>query len=208
MNLAILGATGATGRHVVEQALAAGHSVTAVVRDPSRLPGRAGLRLVRADLDDPAGLATAIRGSDAVICALGAPGRDRARVRERGTRSVAAAMRQEGVRRIVALSSYGVGDSRQRLPLWIRYGLVPLLLGPGFADHEAQEGFLRDSDLDWTILRPPFLTDEPGGGAVARGDDLAHTRMKIPRADVARELLAAVGDRSTIGRAVGIASAR
>lgn len=204
MNLVILGATGATGRQVVEQALAAGHTVTALVRDPRRLPARPGLRVVQADLEAPPD----VSGHDAVICALGAPGRDKGRVRERGTRSAVAAMQRAGVRRIVALSSYGVGDSRARLPLWIRYGLVPLFLGPGFADHEAQEQVLRDSGLDWTILRPPFLTDDAGGGPVARGDDLAATKMKIPRADVARELLAAVGDGATVRRAVGIASSR
>lgn len=207
MNLMILGATGGTGRHVVDRALSLGHRATAVVRDRSRITARDGLRIELADLDHPPRLAAILEGHDAVLCVLGAPGRDRSRVRTRGTAAALQAMHTCGVSRIVALSSFSIGDSRSLLPMWIRYGLVPLFLGPGFADHEEQEKLLQQSGLDWTIVRPPFLTDDAGGTDVTIRDDLRGTKMKIPRADVARVMVDAVSDPRAIRRVLAVASA-
>jgi nucleoside-diphosphate-sugar epimerase len=199
---------GATGRRVVARALADGHAVTAVVRDTARwTEPHPRLRVTQGDATDAATWSAAAAGHDAVICALGAPGRDGSGVRRRGTAAALAVMEAHDMGRIVVLSSYGVGDSRPRLPWWIRFGLVPLFLGPGFADHEAQEALVRASGRSWAIVRPPFLTDGDGGARLVRGDDLAGTAMKISRADVAAELVRLASATEPSGLVLGLTAA-
>ena len=190
----VFGATGGTGRHVIEHALAAGHHVTAFVRRAGALgPARPGLREVVGDVTEPAHVRQAVAGHDAVICAIGAPPSSRDKLRERGTRVIVGAMQQAGVRRLVCLSSHGIAESAQELPLLMRWVIVPLVLRRVFDDHEAQERVVHESGLDWTLVRPPHLSDRPGTGAIDHGLGRV-TSMKIPREDVARFLVAQVTD--------------
>jgi uncharacterized protein YbjT (DUF2867 family) len=202
--LVVFGATGATGRLVVEEAVAAGHSVTAFARRPGPVP--AGVRVVRGDVADAAAVLGAVTGHDAVICALGAPARSRDRVRETGTRHLVAAMQQAGVPRLVVQSTYGLGAEWPTLPWFVRWIVIPFWLQRAFTDHVQQEFLVRESGLDWTILRPPFLVDGPASGAV-RWADLDRgpaPQWKISRQDVARLLVARATDGDWSRRAVPV----
>jgi putative NADH-flavin reductase len=141
--LTVFGPTGGVGRQLLGQALDAGHEVTVLARDPSRVPRQdPRLTVVAGDVTDSAAVARTVRGSDAVLV----------------------------------------------------------------ADHEAQEALLQDSDLDWTAVRPPFLTDGPRTGRFAYGfgNDEPGLTMKVSRADVAAFMLAEVAEPRYLQQAVGI----
>jgi len=194
--LFVLGATGGTGRHVVDHALAAGHRVTALVREPERLAARPGLTVHRGDATDAPRLAALLPGHDAVICCIGAPARSRQRVREASARALVDAMATAEVSRLVVQSSFGVRESHAHLPWFLRWVVVPLWLARPFADHAAQEEIVEASDLAWTLVRPPHLSDAEGTGQVTHGWQQPGSRpMAVPRADVAGFLVElATGD--------------
>ncbi|KHL10554.1 putative NADH-flavin reductase [Mumia flava] len=209
MNITVFGATGTVGRLVVEQALAAGHDVTAVTRDADRVTQRHDrLRVVQGDPTEPEVCAPAVKGADAVIVTLGA-GRQ-GRVREAGTRAVVAAMHETGARRLVCQSTLGVGSSRRNLNLWWRYVMFGALLRPAYADHVRQEDVVTASGLDWTIVRPSAFTDAPGDalGELRHGfaGDERGLRLKVSRADVAAFLLAQAADPAYLHRAVSVSA--
>ncbi len=186
--IAIFGATGGVGRQLVAQATAAGHSVTVLARDPGRAAfDDDGVTVVAGDATDPEAVARTLRGADAVICALGAPALSRSRVRSEGTRAIVSAMKAHGVRRIVCVSTLGAAESRAWLPFLLRRVIFPLYLRRAVADHERQEQILRGSALDWTVVRPPTLTDGPATGDYVHGfvPPLSEVSLKISRADVA-----------------------
>ena len=209
MNLLVLGATGPTGRHVVDQALAAGHRVTAFVRDPAKLPVRhERLAVVSGDLtaDGPA-LLDATRGQDAVISAIGV-GQSFAsrRLFELSMPAVIAAMREAGVKRLVQISAFGVGDTFAQIPLFPRLFVRTLLAGI-YADKERGEEILRKSGLDWTIVYPAGLTNGPPTGRYRFGEHLEmHGFPTVARADVADLMLKAAADPAMIHRRLLVAS--
>lgn len=219
MHLAIVAATGATGRHVLEQALAAGHDVTALVRTPSKLT--ADVRAVKADLadPDPAVLAGALRGVDAVVSALGATSKAEAGVAARGTRALVAAMREAGTERLVVLSAAPIGTVPTPVrPDKPRYdpgdgwlirrasSVVKRILRVHYADLAAMEDLVRDSGLDWTIVRPPRLTDRPPTGRyrTAVGHQPRNGWL-IGRADLADAMLRAATGAAAGRRVLGVA---
>ncbi len=206
-NIIIFGATGPSGRQLVEQALTAGHRVTAYVRDASRLDvEHPNLRVAVGDVLDPATVTAAITGHDAVLVALGTAPRSKAELRTRGTQIIVDAMRATGVDRIVCLSVLGIGDSEPLMDWTLRYLLVPLLLKRAFVDHEGQEAVLRTSGLNWTAVRPPHLTNGPALGDFAHGfsADAPNLTLKISRADLAAYMLAVVDDPTSFGTTPGI----
>ena len=160
MNILVFGATGKTGQQIVRQALERGHDVRAFVRDPSRLETHARLAAVTGDILDPASVERAFDTPvDAVISALGIFHREPRTDLSEGTRSVVRAMEQHGVNRFVVVSSLGVGDSAGQGNLLAR-GLQKMLLSHVLDDKTRQEQIIADSSLDWTVVRPPQLTDE------------------------------------------------
>jgi putative NADH-flavin reductase len=210
MELTVFGATGGTGLHVVQQALDAGHRVTAVVRDPARLrvPAADGLSVVTAALDDQQAVERAVTGADAVVDALGASGRGPTTVRADAARVIIAAMRATGARRLVTISASGAHTTGDSLP--IRLLVKPLLgrvLRHAFADMRAMEEIVRASELDWTIVRPPQLTDGPRTGRVRRqvGANVRGS-FRIARADLAAAVLAAVPDDEVRGASLSVAA--
>lgn len=209
MRITVFGATGGTGRHVVEQALAAGHEVTAVVRDPARLPARDGLTVVTARLDDREAVRRAVTGADAVIDTLGAPpGSGPTTLRTDTARVVTAAMREAGVRRLVVVSASGAHTTGDALP--VRLLVKPVLgwfLRHQFADMRAMEDVVRASGLDWTIVLPPQLVDEPATGRIRRrvGANVRGS-YRITRADLAAAVLAAVTDESLRAESLSVAA--
>lgn len=204
LHLTVFGATGSVGRHVVGQALAQGHRVTAFTRRPESVEPRPGLEVVAGDVLDPLAVRAAVDGRDAVVVALG-DGR-RGGVREAGTRTVVDAMTATGVRRLVCQSTLGAGDSRGNLDLVWKHLMFGLLLRRAYADHQRQEEVVRGSGLEWTLVRPAAFTDGPATGDYREGfgPDDRSTTLKISRADVAHALLRQVAHPADSGRAVGI----
>jgi putative NADH-flavin reductase len=207
MKLLVFGSTGGTGRELLKQALEQGHQVSAFVRDPGRMGGieDANLRAVRGDVLDPASVESAVPGHDAVLCAIGT-GAQRSTLREEGTRNIVQAMEKAGVRRLICLSSLGVGDSRANLSFFTKHVVVGLFLRHAFADHERQEAIVRASSLDWIIARPPHLKDGPRTGTYRHGFPPTDRRIAgwISRADVADFMLKQVTDETYLRQSPGL----
>lgn len=204
MRVIIFGSTGGTGRQLAELALAQGHAVTAFARDPAKLDvAPANLLIVRGDVMDAASVQEAVQGHEAVLCAIGAPAWVRTTIRYDGTRNIVAAMETDGVRRLVCLSSLGIGDSRAiRLPFFLRNILIPTMLRHAFADHESQERVITQSGLDWTIVRPATMTNGPRTGTYRHGLSAADKgiKFKVSRADVAEFMVKQLADDTYLHR--------
>lgn len=205
----VLGATGGTGRAVVSQALARGDQVTVFVRHPERLTERSErLRVVTGSVpEDAAALGSAMAGQDAVISALGVGNSFRSGgLISRSVPAIVQAMRQQGVRRLVFTSAYGVGETFRDVPIVPRI-FIRLLLRDIYADKQAGEQALRRSELDWTIVHPTTLADGPRTGRYRVGERLALRGFpRISRADVADFLLAQTDDRTFLRKGVLISS--
>ena len=200
MNLVVLGATGRSGHLVVEQALAAGHTVTALVRSPQKLAiANSNLRVVKGEVTDTSALASALRGADAVISTLGGKGP----LIADSTAAIVTAAGQTGVRRVVVLSSWFV--ERDRLGAGTRL-LTGIGMGAMLKDKSAGEEMLRRSDLDWTIVYASMLSDGPASGSVAVLPEGAKRSLseKISRAAVAAWMVDAASGPQYSRRAVGI----
>jgi putative NADH-flavin reductase len=221
MKVTIVAATGGVGRHLLDQAIAAGHDVTAVVRDRAKLAG-VPVRAVTADLAaaDPTALHGAVAGADAVLSGLGARSAAEAGVAWRGTRSIVEAMQATGVRRIVVVSAASVGTvpspRRPRPPkhnpgdgFFMRHLAAPLAkaaFGKQYADLALMEDILLDSDLDWTVVRPPRLLNTRRTGTYRTAyEQNVRAGMFISRADVAHHMLDVLDRPETIRRVTGIA---
>ncbi len=208
--LAVFGATRGIGRRLTEQALAAGHRVTVLVRDPTKFDlEHDNLAVVEGNVLDPDAVRLTIRGADSVIVALGAKALSRSRIRSEGTQVVVDAMKEAGVRRLLCVSVMGAGDSMEGLPWHLRYLLFPLYLRQPLIDHEAQEAIVKGSGLDWTLVRPPFLTDGPATGEYEHGfvQNRPGLSLDISRADVADFMLRHVDSVAYLGRTPGISYA-
>ena len=222
MKLTIFAATGGVGRQLLGQAVAAGHDVTAVVRSPEKLSGET-VRVVRADLTaaDPAALESAVGGADAVLSGLGPRSNADAGIAAQGTAAIVAAMQATHVRRIVVVSAAPVGTvpspGRPRPPrhdpgdgFFMRHlfsHVAGTLFGKVYTDLAQMEDVLRDSGLDWTVVRPPRLSSKPGTGRyrTAYGQNVRGGWI-VPRADVAQLMLRMVGQPETIKQVIGVAS--
>ena len=205
MKIVVFGATGTVGHHVVSQALNQGHHVTAFARRPARLEtAHPNLSLVAGDVLNPGAVARAVKGQDAVIVVIGA-GR-KGGVRAQGTANVVDAMKAHGVRRLIAQSTLGAGDSRGALNFFWKYLMFGLLLKDAYADHQEQEVLVQRSGLDWTIVRPSALTDDPATGTYRENFPPTEKglALKIPRADVASFILEQVAGRDYLRQAPGI----
>lgn len=207
--VAVVGATGGTGRAVVARALETGMEVRALARRPADLDGlrTAALTVVPGDVLDPrsTALTELVDGAGAVVCALGVPmGRPPGRVCSDGTRALVAAMTSVGTARLVCVTASGINDSRDRSGVLGRV-VIPLFLRARFADRALQEDLVRASTLDWTIVRPARLTDAPASGGVRTGTDLRlGLRDTVSRADLAAFCLRAAADPTTSGEAITI----
>jgi putative NADH-flavin reductase len=225
MKITIFAATGGIGWQILKQAIDAGHDVTAVARNPQKLPRELSgpVRVVTADLaaPDPDVLKSAVAGADAVLSGLGPRSNAEAGIATEGTRAIAAAMKAAGVRRIVVVSAAPIGTvpspGRPNPPTYdqgdgffMRHVFGPLtktVLRKHYADLAQMEDVLRDSGLDWTAVRPPRLTDKPltSSYRTAHGRNLRRG-LFISRADVAHLMLNALEDPQTIGQTVSIAN--
>lgn len=203
MHIALFGATGGTGRQVLQQALEQGHRVQALVRDPAKLPiDREGIAPIVGDCLDQAAVNDCVRGTAAVICVLGTRA-GAAPVEAGGTSTILRAMQIHGVRRLIAVTSMGVGDSADQMPLVFKL-IMQLTLKKVMAAKEEQERLIRASDLDWTIVRPGGLTDGPRTGAYAAGLEKSIRARRVSRADVAAFVLKQLTDEQFLRKTPAI----
>jgi len=199
----VLGATGGTGRLIVSEALARGYDVTALVRSPERGRDLKSAKLIVGDARDETALRDALKGRDAVVSALGTPASPFREVTllSTVTRSLVSAMRAEHVSRLVCITGIGAGDSAGHGGFLFDKLIFPMLLRKVYADKDRQEAIVRDSGLDWVLVRPSVLNDKPGRDKVRALTDLFGYRGgTISRADVARFVLDQVRDDSWLGR--------
>jgi putative NADH-flavin reductase len=194
MQLTVLGGTGRIGRLVVEQALAAGHDVTVLVRDPQKLgPIVERVRVVPGSVSDATAVGDAVAGAGAVISALGPDGNSAGQVvnLRDGMRTVIAAMRDNGVRRIVNLSGAAIDAPGDHKPVIDRFAsrIVRLVSGHVVAAKQAEFEELLVSGLEWVAVRPPLVTDGPQTRRYRAGLDVLHPGARISRADIADFML-------------------
>ena len=189
MKVLVLGATGGTGRLIVHDALEKGHSVVAMVRSKASAPDLPGADIIEGDVRDVDALMRALKGCDAVISSLGtgiSPFSQVSLLTE-ATRALVPAMTGSSVRRLVCISALGVGDSRGHGGFVFDRLFMPLLLRHAYKDKGRQEAAIRASSLDWVIVRPAMLTNDPARGSLRAIADLAGVNGgKVARADVAR----------------------
>lgn len=204
MQLTIFGATGGTGRQLVEQALAAGHAVTALVRDPAKLTlQNPNLNVMEGNVLQPADVTKAIAGAAAVIVSLGNTSNNPDLSVSNGTQQIVQAMQSQGVRRLIIVSSLGVGDSKNQVPFLFKL-IMWTFLRKAIRDKEEQERIVRASGLDWTIVRPGGLTDGPRTGQYKFGTDPTIRAGQVARADVAEFVLKQLTDRTFVGKTPAI----
>jgi putative NADH-flavin reductase len=217
--LVILGATGGIGRQLVEQALTRGHEVTAVVRDPERLPVRHSRLTVQvANVTSAEELTQVLAaagagsgagegqnagtGAIAVLSALGPRPGDSGTVTADGIEAALAAMKTAGVRRLLAVSAVPVGPPHGFVGRRLTFPMLWRFFGDGYRGLARMEELLKASDADWTVVRPPRLTDKEGTGKYRLGWDMALPWMtSLARADVADAMLSLLDDTESFGRA-------
>ena len=199
MKFIIFGSTGGTGRQIVTQALEQGHDVTAFARSPEKLDRKhEKLQTIKGNVLDFDSVKHAIQGQDVVLCTLGLPPNDKSNLRANGTKNIIRAMEKTGIKRFICQSSAGVGDSKDTLPFLMKYLIVPLMLRHAFADHEIQENYIKESQLDWIIVRPAALNDGEHTGSYQHSysADNKTVTNKISRADTADFMLKQLEDNS------------
>jgi putative NADH-flavin reductase len=208
VRLLVAGASGRTGRILVSIALARGHDVTALVRDASSFAASgAHPTVVTGDVLDPATLAPAVAGQDAVVSLLAPRPRKNGRVYVEGTRNLADAAVAAGVRRFVAVSAEGAGVDPGSVPLGYRLVLRIPVVARLYPDIARMEAELREStDLDWTVARPAILTNGPLTGRYREAVGPVVPRgLRLSRADLAAFLLELVETGAHVRESVSVA---
>lgn len=186
--LLVLGATGGTGRLIVNQAVARGYDVTALVRSAEKATDLKGAKLVVGDARDEVALRQALKGRTAVVSALGTPASPFREVTllSTATRALVSVMKAEHVSRMVCITGMGAGDSAGHGGFVFDRLIFPLLLRRVYADKDRQEAIVRGSGLDWTLVRPSVLNDKPGRNTLQAITDLSGFHGgTIAREDVA-----------------------
>ena len=210
MKVIVFGATGGTGREIVDQALARGHEVTAFVHEtPMAAPANeeasenSRLRFVTGDVLNFAQVQQAIQGQEAVICALGSKSLGKTTVRSAGTSHIIKAMVAEQVDRLLVVSAMGIGESWDTLSSSSKF-FFSTVLRNSRRDHEAQEVAVKESNLAWTIVRPSGLVDGEVTGNYAIGENILAKSSRITRADVAHAIMKELDEGALVHKAVTI----
>lgn len=207
MHIALFGATGGVGRHVVTQALEAGHTLTVGIRPSSTFAVQhPRLRVVVGNVLDQDWVAALVAGQDAILSTLGPTQRGPVSLCTDAVAHMLAAMKEHSVRRIVVVSAYGAADSHHRnlynLALW-------LAVKEKMIDKERMEALLRQSDVDWTVVRPPALTNGPLTHLYRAGTDLRmRLTSKISYADLADFMLQEIASPQYVRQAPAIVAQR
>lgn len=201
MRIAVIGATGRTGGHVVDEGLRRGHSITAFTRRPEAVPDPSRLAAVMAgDGRDPDAVQRVITNTDAVIAIVTAGNRKGPHPAAAVSRVLTQAMAEQGPRRLVVTSVYPIVADRPRLPI----AVLRLVFADAYADAAAMEQVVSTSGLDWTIVRLNRLVDKPPHGGVRTSRGLLERPSSLTRADAAATLLDIAADQTTIGAAINV----
>lgn len=209
MNILLFGATGGTGKQVLLQALEQGHFVTAIVRNPSKIKLQSDrLKIVQGDVLT-SNLDLAFVEQYAVICCLGVPANKAGTLRSEGTKNIIKAMKVANVNRLICQTSLGFDDSVEVLKntsFIFKKLIVPFILKSTFNEHSLQEKVIKESDLNWTIIRPGNLTDgkktENYKSSFSYSDPAL--KVKISRADVAHLILKQLSTNDNFQKTIGI----
>lgn len=211
MNVAIFGATGTTGGLLTERCLAAGHTVTALVRTPAKFRYAAQVNVVEGSVFDPEAVRQTLAGAEVVLSALGARSWRKEDVLERAIPVIVDEMRRAGVRRIIALGSAGaLADSLKKQPAWRRWFVGNVVYRTALKwpveSQRTQWKLLSSSGLDFTMVMPPMLTNgQPRGRIRVDGEALPRGASRITRADVADFMIQQLASNDWLGRGVYIA---
>src|SRR2546430_15966708 len=208
MNIIVIGSTGRTGRLVLEEGIRRRHAMTAFTRRPDALADITGLRMVvHGDGRNLEDIRRAIRGQDAVISIVAPEGRGPTTVISDVARTELTAMREAGVRRIVTVSVSAIEGRRP----WILINLVRWILRKPYADFARMEQLVASSGLDWTIVRPPYLSNGRTTGRVPSqggGKELAHGPSHISPRGLAATLLDLAEDSQHLGEVLLVSERR
>lgn len=204
MKLLIVGATGALGRVTVDTAVRRGHDVSALVRDPATANLPEPVLMVHGDVLDPASLEAAVAGRDAVLCVLGTPSPRRpSTLLGDGTSNLVAAMKSAQVPRLICVTLLGTGDSKRNASLFYRH-VILRVLAPMVPDKENQERVVRESSLEWVLVRPPrFVSGQGRPPQIIRADDKGRVGH-VSRQQLARVLIDAAERPDYVGQAIAI----
>lgn len=199
--IALFGGTGRTGRRVLDRALAAGMPVRLLARNPASVSApRDHLTVIGGDVTDPMAVEETLSGADAVISVFGQVKGSPPTIQTEGTRVIVEGMQRLGIRRIITLSGGGLRDPHDRPKAADR--IITLLLktcaATVLADAEGHLRVLRESSLDWTVVRGPRLTEQAGAGSFRVGWVGVGTGTQISREDLADFILTQVEDRQFV----------
>jgi putative NADH-flavin reductase len=208
LKLALLGATGGTGRHILEEASGRGHLVTVLARTPSKLAvAGAAARVIKGDALDPAAIDELVSGQDAVVSALGITSRAATTLYSDSARLILDAMRRHDVPHFVAITAGAIVRDRA-LPTMFRFVVQPILLrvfAGTYRDMMRLEELVRQSDRRWTLVRPSQLTDASGVGSYRVSEQPLRRGWCVSRADLADAVLRCVEDPGHGNRALFVA---
>ncbi len=210
MKLTIFGATGISGKLLTKQALDEGYKVTAYARNPSKLDfSHPNLYIVQGELNNLAAIKQAIEGADAVISLLGPPGRVRGCFVSEGMANIVKAMKEKNINRLIATATPSASDSNDSFDLKFRIAviMIRLLMGDAYSDIVKTAGIIRESGLNWTIVRLPFLNNKPKSGKVNAGyTGKGVVNFTLSRADLVDFLLAQVNGKEFLKKAPAISN--
>lgn len=207
MKIIIFGATGGTGKHIVSQAIEQGHCVTAFARHPENISiSHTNLTLIKGDVLDNVAVENAVKAHEVVICVLGTPASDKTGLRASGTKNIIQAMQKNAVKRLICQSALGCGDSYNSLPFYYRFLIFPLILRHVLVDHENQEKHIKESQLDWVIVRPASLNNGELSKKYFHGFVSIDKTMKIKisRADTADFIIKQLADNTYLRKMPGL----
>jgi putative NADH-flavin reductase len=208
LKILIIGASGKTGKELVNQGLERGHEVTALVRNPGKFKiTDPRLKILKGNVLDPESLNKAVQGQEAVLSALGhkkfiIP----SSTLSEGTKNIIRAMDNHQVKRFICITSLGINDSKFKLGLYYTLFTIPFILLFYFLDKAKQEKLIMKSNLDWTIVRPAQLTNGKRRTNIKHGSNVGSyilTKM-ISRASVAYFMLNQLEDETYLKKAAGI----
>ncbi len=204
----VFGSTGTVGIHLIEQHLAKGYAVTAFSRKKEKLSNieHPNLTISEGDVFNPNDVNKAVKGQDVVIVALGSGKSRKGVVRSQGTKNIIAAMHHNGVKRLICQTTLGAGDSNSNLNFFWKYIMFDWFLKQVFEDHELQEQYVKESNLDWTIVRPGAFTDGSKTGKYRHGFTTTDrtVKLKISRADVADFILKQIESKDYLFQTPGL----
>ncbi len=212
MELTIFGATGATGKQLIEQALAAGNQVVAFARNPSKIGmSHEHLTIVQGELADTAAIERAVSGADAVISVLGPRPREdiNSKPLTQGMQNILVAMQKTNVRRLIISSTPSASDPND-LPDFkfkVLVAIVKSAMRPAYEEIVNVARIVRESDTDWTIVRVSLLNNNPGSGRIRAGYlGKKQVGTNISRADLAAFMLRQVEDTTYLRQAPAISN--